>query len=146
MSRAEYSTSGVSSPTTFPATLSPNQNWVEVGIALDPMPVTTVSSTSTTTAVQSTSTVYSTLSSVSTVVTSTSTRFTTWSTASGGTVTIHVDQIDTFYAYLLMTLQRLISAPVGGFVEASNKLDVLMTWLTILGFAAAVTYVVVKTE
>ena len=36
LSKAEYSTSGVSSPTNFPATLSPNQNWVEAAIALSP--------------------------------------------------------------------------------------------------------------
>jgi len=39
LSKAEYSTSGVSSPTTFPATLSstnPSQDWVEAAIALSP--------------------------------------------------------------------------------------------------------------
>jgi len=43
LSRAEYSTSGVSSPTTFPATLSPNPyydhaEWVEAGAAFNPAP------------------------------------------------------------------------------------------------------------
>ncbi len=41
LSMTEYATSGVSTPTTFPATLGPssggcNQNWVEAGIALQP--------------------------------------------------------------------------------------------------------------
>jgi len=40
LSKAEYSTSGVSSPTTFPATLSSGSggNWIEVGIALNAAP------------------------------------------------------------------------------------------------------------
>ena len=36
MSHAEYSTSGVSSPTTFPATVAIETTWVEVGVALNP--------------------------------------------------------------------------------------------------------------
>jgi len=36
LSYAEYATSGVSSPTTFPATVSSLSAWVEVGVALNP--------------------------------------------------------------------------------------------------------------
>jgi len=36
LAKGMYSTSGVFSPTNFPATLSPNQNWVEAAIALSP--------------------------------------------------------------------------------------------------------------
>jgi hypothetical protein len=46
-SHAQYATSGVSSPTNFPATItnpSPNYYWAEASVALDPIPVTTVSS------------------------------------------------------------------------------------------------------
>jgi len=35
-SHAEYATSGVSSPTTFPATVAVQTDWVEVGVALNP--------------------------------------------------------------------------------------------------------------
>ena len=49
LSKAEYSTSGVSPPTTFPATLSTtgNQggNWVEVGLALNAKPVISLNPT-----------------------------------------------------------------------------------------------------
>jgi hypothetical protein len=38
ISHVEYSTSGVSSPTTFPATFSQSNRWVEAGIALDAEP------------------------------------------------------------------------------------------------------------
>jgi hypothetical protein len=150
LSKAEYSTSGVSSPTDFPATLSssnPSQDWVEVSIALNPLPVTTVSSSTTSTVIRSTSTVYSTLSTLSTVGTSTSTRVTTTTSTTmvGGTVTESVIVIDAVYAYLLLIL-RTVVAPVGGFIEPVNKVGVLLPWLMILGCLAAVVFVVVKPQ
>jgi hypothetical protein len=42
IAHAQYSTSGVSSPTTFPATFSQSNKWVEAGIALNPIPVITL--------------------------------------------------------------------------------------------------------
>ena len=125
----------------------PEVDWVEVGIALNPLPVTTVSSSTTSTVIRSTSTVYSTLSSLSTVGTSTSTRVTTTTltTTVGGTVTESVIVIDVVYAYLLLILRTLI-APVGGFIEHVNKIGVLLPWLIILGCVAAVAFVVVKPQ
>jgi hypothetical protein len=38
LAKGMYSISGVFSPTNFPATLSQTQNWIEVGIALNPLP------------------------------------------------------------------------------------------------------------
>jgi hypothetical protein len=38
IAHVQYSTSGVSSPTTFPATFSQSNKWVEAGIALNPSP------------------------------------------------------------------------------------------------------------
>ncbi len=138
LSMTQYSTSGVGSPTTFPATLSASggndKDWVEVGAAFQPgvVTVTTVVST------------------VSTGTLSTGNRFipvttvisystTSW-TSAGGTVTQLVTEFDTIYGYFM----NVVAQAVGGFIEETNKLGVLTTWFTILGCVAAVAFVVVQ--
>ncbi|MGA2310611.1 MAG: hypothetical protein ABSG57_13840 [Candidatus Bathyarchaeia archaeon] len=136
LSMTQYSTSGVASPTTFPATLSASggndKNWVEVGAAFQPGVVTFTTVVSTV----NTGTL-STGNRFVTVTTAISYSTTSWTSA--GTVTQLVTEFDTIYGYFV----NVAAQAVGGFIEETNKLGILTTWFTILG-CVAVAFVVVK--
>jgi hypothetical protein len=163
LSHAQYSTSGVSSPTTFPATLYDTQYWVEVGIALNPIreislspacgpPGTVVSlSGSGFGASEHDPTISSSpdgLISGATIAIVDGVVSGTFVVAAGAQgpylVTLHTIGIgQSASADFNTNCPSVGGAPVGGVVEPVNTLAVLAPWLAIIGLVGCIGTVVV---
>ncbi len=87
-SAVEYATSGVTSPTNFPATLSGGFTWSESAIVLEPLAITTVTDTVTTTATTTLTTTTTSTITATSDLTTTSTSTTTLTSTSTSTKTV----------------------------------------------------------
>jgi hypothetical protein len=168
--KAEYSTSGVSSPTTFPATLSSGSggDWVEVSIALNPKPgisldptfgppetTVTVTGSGFTVTAQPFCEFTSNPSGLvgpnrgtdyDCMIAGDGSIATAWFVVAGessGSYSVTVTYFGQTSNAAQFTIPRA-SAPVGGFIEPTNKLTVIAPYMGLLGVIAAVALVAVK--